>query len=127
VPPHIHHDEDEYSYILEGRIGARIGDELIEAGPGTYVFKPRIVPHTFWNPGPNPARLIEIIAPARFERFFAGLAGLFRSVAPEEFPARRAALGAKYHRISSMAGQKSSRDGSGSSSSANERPALPVI
>ena len=97
VPPHLHHDEDEYSYILEGRIGARIGDEIIEAGPGAYVCKPRNVPHTFWNPGPDPARLIEIIAPAGFERFFAELAELFGSVAPEEYPTRRAALGRKYH------------------------------
>jgi quercetin dioxygenase-like cupin family protein len=52
VPPHVHPREDEYSYIVAGRIGARIGDEIIQAGPGDYVFKPRNVPHTFWNPRP---------------------------------------------------------------------------
>lgn len=97
VPPHVHHDEDEYSYILEGRIGARIGDEVIEAGPGSYVVKPRNIPHTFWNPGPEPARLIEIITPAGFERFFTELAELFGTGTSEELPARHAALAVKYH------------------------------
>lgn len=96
VPPHVHHNVDEYSYVLEGRIGARIGDEMIDAEPGAYVFKPRNVPHTFWNPGPEPARLIEIIAPAGFERFFAELAELIRTSTSEELRARRAALGVKY-------------------------------
>jgi mannose-6-phosphate isomerase-like protein (cupin superfamily) len=97
VPPHVHHGEDEYSYIVTGRIGARIGDEIIEAGPGDYVLKPRDVPHTFWNPGPQPARLIEIIAPAGFERFFVKLGELFSTCPAQEFASRRAALGANYH------------------------------
>src|SRR5215204_5539209 len=51
VPPHVHADEDEYSYILQGEIGARIGNQEIGATPGSYVFKPRAIPHTFWNAG----------------------------------------------------------------------------
>jgi mannose-6-phosphate isomerase-like protein (cupin superfamily) len=97
VPPHIHHDEDEYSYVLEGRIGARIGDQILDAGPGTYVIKPRNVPHTFWNVGPAPARILEIIAPAGFERFFDELGELAAAGNPAEFPGRRAELGARYH------------------------------
>ncbi len=58
VPAHVHHDEDELSYILEGTFGVKVGEEIAEAGPGSYVFKPRGVAHTFWNPGPAPARLI---------------------------------------------------------------------
>ncbi|HTA41177.1 MAG TPA: cupin domain-containing protein [Bryobacteraceae bacterium] len=52
VLPHVHRHEDEYSYVLEGTIGARVGDREIVAGPGSYVIKPRGLMHTFWNAGP---------------------------------------------------------------------------
>lgn len=78
VPPHTHRDFDEWSYVLEGRVGARVGDQEFTGGAGSYVLKPRAIPHTFWNAGPEPARLIEIITPAGFEHFFAGLGELFR-------------------------------------------------
>ena len=78
VPPHVHVHEDEFSYVLEGEVGARIGDQEVQATPGCYIFKPRGIPHTFWNAGPQPARLIEIISPAGFERFFAEIADVFR-------------------------------------------------
>ena len=70
APLHRHNREDEYSYVLEGRMGALLGDEVLEAGPGDLVFKPRGQWHTFWNAGDEPARILEIIAPAGFERFF---------------------------------------------------------
>src|SRR5262249_62412416 len=53
VPPHVHTMEDELSYVLEGKIGVRIGDEIVEAERGTYVYKPCNVPHTFWEPRPR--------------------------------------------------------------------------
>jgi quercetin dioxygenase-like cupin family protein len=96
VPPHVHRNEDEYSYVLEGHIGVRIGDHIFEAGPGSYVIKPRNIPHTFWNVGPKPARLIEMITPSEFEHFFHELGALAASSSPDEFPARRAELGARY-------------------------------
>jgi mannose-6-phosphate isomerase-like protein (cupin superfamily) len=70
APLHRHNREDEYSYVLEGRMGALLGDDILEAGPGDLVFKPRGEWHTFWNAGEEPARILEIIAPAGFERFF---------------------------------------------------------
>ena len=96
IPPHIHYKEDELSYVLRGEIGVRIGDRDYVAGPGSYVFKPRGVPHTFWNAGPEPAHLVEIISPAGFENFFAELGELAASCPPEEFPERRAALARDY-------------------------------
>jgi len=97
VPPHVHHAEDELSFVLEGTFGVRIGDQVAEAGPGSYVFKPRGIPHTFWNAGPQPARLIEIIQPAGFEHFFERLSEAARTAAsPEEFDAARTRLGAEY-------------------------------
>jgi mannose-6-phosphate isomerase-like protein (cupin superfamily) len=76
APLHRHTREDEYSYVLEGRMGALLGDDVLEAGPGDLVFKPRGEWHTFWNAGEEPCRILEIIAPAGFERFFAELVDL---------------------------------------------------
>jgi mannose-6-phosphate isomerase-like protein (cupin superfamily) len=73
APLHRHTREDEYSYVLEGRMGALLGEEVVYGEPGDLVFKPRNQWHTFWNAGDEPARILEIIAPAGFERFFAEL------------------------------------------------------
>ena len=63
VPPHTHVAEDEYSYVLTGDVGFRVGDDVFTAGPGTYVQKPRGMPHTFWNATERPARVMEILLP----------------------------------------------------------------
>jgi mannose-6-phosphate isomerase-like protein (cupin superfamily) len=76
APLHRHTNEDEYSYVIEGRMGALLGDEHLEAGPGDLVHKPRGQWHTFWNAGDEPCRILEIISPAGFERFFAELVEL---------------------------------------------------
>ncbi len=76
APLHRHHNEDEYSFVIEGRMGALLGDEHLEAGPGDLVHKPRGQWHTFWNAGDEPCRILEIISPAGFERFFAELVDL---------------------------------------------------
>jgi mannose-6-phosphate isomerase-like protein (cupin superfamily) len=73
APLHRHSREDEYSFVLEGRMGGLLGDEVVEAGPGELVFKPRNEWHTFWNAGDEPCRILEIIAPAGFEHYFAEL------------------------------------------------------
>ena len=85
APLHRHTREDEYSYVLEGRMGALLGDDVLEAGPGDLVFKPRNQWHTFWNAGDEPCRILEIISPAGFERFFDELVELGGSLqaAPE--------------------------------------------
>ncbi|HSI81948.1 MAG TPA: cupin domain-containing protein [Solirubrobacterales bacterium] len=71
APLHRHANEDEYSYVLEGRMGAQLGDEVVYAEAGDFVFKPRNQWHTFWNAGDTECRILEIIAPGGFERFFA--------------------------------------------------------
>ncbi|MEX0682870.1 MAG: cupin domain-containing protein [Dehalococcoidia bacterium] len=70
APLHKHAREDEYSYILQGQVGALLGDEVLVGGPGDLIFKPRNQWHTFWNAGDEPARILEIISPAGFEKFF---------------------------------------------------------
>lgn len=88
VPPHVHRQEDELSYIVAGRIGVKIGDDEFEAGPGDYVWKPRNVPHVFWNPSmDDPARIVELLLPADFERYFAQLGRLFAEAGGRPDPA----------------------------------------
>jgi mannose-6-phosphate isomerase-like protein (cupin superfamily) len=76
APMHTHLHEDEYTYVLEGEVGVQVGDDVCVARPGDLVFKPRGVPHAFWNAGDTPARALEIISPAGFERYFAEIAPL---------------------------------------------------
>lgn len=76
APLHRHNREDEYSYVLHGRVGALLGDEVVVGSPGDLIFKPRGQWHTFWNAGDDPASLLEIISPAGFEQFFAELVDL---------------------------------------------------
>jgi mannose-6-phosphate isomerase-like protein (cupin superfamily) len=70
APLHRHLREDEYTFVLKGNVGCLLGDEVLVAGPGDLVYKPRNQWHTFWNPGDEPASILEIISPAGFERFF---------------------------------------------------------
>ena len=70
APWHMHTREDEYSYVLEGRLGALLGDDEVYAEPGDFVFKPRNQWHTFWNAGDEPCRILEIISPGGFEHMF---------------------------------------------------------
>lgn len=74
APLHRHSREDEYSFVLEGRMGAQLGDDVVFAEVGDLVFKPRHQWHTFWNAGDAPCRILEIISPAGFEHFFDELA-----------------------------------------------------
>jgi mannose-6-phosphate isomerase-like protein (cupin superfamily) len=63
APLHRHSREDEYSFVIEGRMGALLGDDVIYAETGDLAFKPRNQWHTFWNPDDRPCRILEIISP----------------------------------------------------------------
>ena len=69
-PPHIHENEDETLYILEGRCSVQIGDEKLVASIGDSIFLPRGTVHAFRNDGPYTLRLILTFVPAGIERFF---------------------------------------------------------
>jgi mannose-6-phosphate isomerase-like protein (cupin superfamily) len=94
APLHRHSREDEYSYIIEGRVGALLGDDVHFGAPGDLIVKPRQQWHTFWNAGDEPARILEIISPAGFESYFAELVALGGSTRAE--PRDLAALSQKY-------------------------------
>jgi quercetin dioxygenase-like cupin family protein len=95
APMHRHTHEDEYSYVLEGRVGAKLGDEVIFGEPGDLIFKPRNQWHTFWNAGDEPARILEIISPAGFEQFFAELIDMPAGAGPPT-PEERIAVADRY-------------------------------
>jgi mannose-6-phosphate isomerase-like protein (cupin superfamily) len=61
APIHIHHNDDEAWYVLEGVLRVRRGDEEIEAHAGAGVLVRRGTPHTYWNPGPGPLRYLLVM------------------------------------------------------------------
>ena len=82
VKPHAHTNEDEFSYVLAGPIGVRVGDAVTETVPtGSWLIKPRSVPHALWNVGEQPARILEVVTPG-------GLEGYFQKIAPIHHGAR---------------------------------------
>jgi quercetin dioxygenase-like cupin family protein len=95
APLHRHSREDEYSFVLEGRVGAQLGDEVVVGGPGDLIFKPRGQWHTFWNAGDEPARILEIISPAGFEHYFEELVDLSQDGAPPD-PAQIAEIAGRH-------------------------------
>ena len=68
APLHVHHNEDEAFFILEGNVVLYVGDERIEATAGRFAFGPRDVPHRF-EVGPAGARMLWVLTPAGFEDF----------------------------------------------------------
>lgn len=69
-PPHIHHNEDEAFYVLEGEVELTVDGGTSTVGAGSFVNIPKGMLHTFRNAGTTPARFLAIVAPAGFERFF---------------------------------------------------------
>ena len=63
APLHVHHSDDEAWYVLDGALGVRRGDEDVEVTPGGAVVVPRGVPHTYWNPRPEPTRYLLVMTP----------------------------------------------------------------
>src|ERR1700737_4426810 len=76
-------------------MGALLGNDVVYAGRGDLVFKPRDQWHTFWNAGDEPVRILEIISPAGFEGYFEQLTELLGDGGPPD-PAAIGALAAAY-------------------------------
>ena len=96
IKPHIHTNEDEFSLVLSGPIGIRSADETIEEVPtGTWLIKPRSVPHAMWNLADEPARVLEVVMPGGLERYFEEIEPVLREHGPE-WTKRYAALAEAY-------------------------------
>jgi mannose-6-phosphate isomerase-like protein (cupin superfamily) len=83
-PVHTHTHEDEWSYVLEGEMGVEVDGRTSLARAGDLVLKPRGVPHAFWNAGDAPARILEVVTPAGFERYFERLGELLAVPGPPD-------------------------------------------
>ena len=97
IPPHLHRNEDEALYGLEGEVAVRVGDQTHTIGPGTFVLMPRGVVHTFSNPGAVPAKVIVVSSPGAVISYFEEAAAL-TNASPTGQPdmARLVALAATY-------------------------------
>jgi Cupin domain len=62
APLHVHHDDDEAWYVLEGRLRVRIGEDQLDVPAGAAVIGPHGLPHTFWNPDPAPVRYVIVMS-----------------------------------------------------------------
>ena len=83
-PLHIHVNDDEIFYALEGSFRFKLDGELLDAPAGTLAFIPKGVAHTWQNIGDEPARLLIVTAPAGFERFFELFAQIPADASPAE-------------------------------------------
>lgn len=95
APVHLHERDDEFSYVLEGRVGALLGSDEVEVDAGGVLVKPHGQWHTFWNPDDRPARVLEVIAPAGIEELFRHLDGLDAWPDPEELTRLATRFGAR--------------------------------
>ena len=68
-PPHIHRREEEIFYVLEGEVVFSVGDRTIKGMPGTMIFLPRDVRHSFTIESEQ-ARMLILVTPAGLERWF---------------------------------------------------------
>ena len=84
IKPHAHGREDEFTLVLEGSVGARLGDETVEhIVAGSWLVKPRSIPHAMWNVGDAPARILEVVAPGGIEGYFEAIAPVLREHGPD--------------------------------------------
>jgi quercetin dioxygenase-like cupin family protein len=93
IKPHNHSREDEFTVVLAGTVGARVGDEVVEAEAGASMVKLRGIPHAMWNVGAEAARVLEVLSPGGLEDYFEELSPVLRAKAP---PSEYDALAHRY-------------------------------
>ena len=81
---HVHRVQEETFYVLEGECQWQVGDQLVQAKPGTYVFIPPGVPHNIANASDEPARMIMTVSPPGHEHYFEELVKLVTRAGPPD-------------------------------------------
>ena len=84
APMHKHNNEDEISFVLEGRLSVMQNGNVQTSGPGEFIVKPRGIFHTFWNSGDDRVKFIEIIVPGNFEEYFTEIASYLETGKPPQ-------------------------------------------
>lgn len=69
-PPHLHRNEDEAFYVLEGEFSISLGGEEFRAKPGDFISLPRVIRHSFRSDSDVVGRMLVIVSPSGFEKFF---------------------------------------------------------
>lgn len=95
-PWHVHHAEDEAFYVVEGEMTFLCGDQKVQAGPGTFVYGPREIPHGFRVEGTAPARLLLLCTPGGFEHFVIEMSDTTPPAGPPDLE-KMMALAARYN------------------------------
>ena len=80
TPMHVHQNEDEIFYVLEGELTFTVGEKTIMAKPGTFLYAPRGIAHMYKSDGAVPSRILIMVTPAGMEQFF-----IEASVAADEY------------------------------------------
>jgi quercetin dioxygenase-like cupin family protein len=84
IKPHLHTREDEFSLVLDGTIGVRTAEDVVEKVPtGSWLIKPRSVAHAMWNVGDQSARVLEVVVPGGLESYFEEIGPILRERGPE--------------------------------------------
>lgn len=102
VGAHLHQQAEEVFYVLEGELDllafhpgakangdwrtwkSKTGDTVLRGGPGSFMFVPAGCPHAFFNPGPEPARMLFLVSPAGHEIYLQELADLLATAGPPD-------------------------------------------
>lgn len=95
-PLHVHETLHDMFYVLEGTLTVRLGDEKLEAKPGTFVCVPPGTPHTFSNRSEEPVRFLNFNVPGGFERYMRDLAAAMKERGGPLEPAEIGAIAARY-------------------------------
>jgi quercetin dioxygenase-like cupin family protein len=100
---HVHRVQEETFYVVEGECEWQIGEQLVRAKPGTYVFIPPGVPHNIGNASDKPARMIMTVSPPGHEHYFEELSNMVAAGSPPD-PKAIAELRGRYdtHQLSAF-------------------------
>lgn len=102
APPwHVHHRDDEMFYLLDGSLLFKCGEDVFEAGSGSFIFLPRGIPHSFKVVSETVARYLVLGTPAGLDRFFvgAGVPALEEGLRPQPFDVQQLAGMAAQHGV----------------------------
>ena len=103
-PLHVHDEEDECFYVLDGHLLVQVGEERHDLGPGCFAWLPRQFPHTFANVSDSPVHLVGAIVPGGIEEVFGALGAYFAQLQGPPDPGRIAAIWAGHTRRARIVG-----------------------